>query len=274
MALHPLAGKPAPRVHPRQRPAARLRLLHRRSPTPRTRASGWPSAPRATAARRCEAASTRPTSSPSARRSASTAARRASTGRSSSAWTPTRSPSPRSRTALEVFAANGVEVRDPGRAAATRPRPVISHAILDLQPRPRRAASPTASSSRRRTTRPTTAASSTTRPTAARPTPTSRRRSRTRANELLADGLRGVRRMPFAQALRAGDHAASTTSCGPTSPTWRNVIDMEAIAGAGAADRRRPAGRRGGRLLGADRRALRPRPRGRQPARSTRPSPS
>ena len=77
------------------------------------------------------------------------------------------------RTALEVLAANGVDVRVDAHDGFT-PTPAVSHAIL-VANRGRRAAaaaSPTGSSSRRRTTRPRTAASSTTRPTAARPTPT------------------------------------------------------------------------------------------------------
>ena len=66
--------------------------------------------------------------------------------------------------ALEVLAANGVEVMIAAQDEYT-PTPAISHAILTYN-RAAAAASRTASSSRRRTTRPTTAASSTTRPTA------------------------------------------------------------------------------------------------------------
>ncbi len=47
-------------------------------------------------------------------------------------------------TALEVLAANGVEVMIAAGDEYT-PTPAISHAILDLQPRPHRAAWPTAS---------------------------------------------------------------------------------------------------------------------------------
>ena len=85
-------------------------------------------------------------------------------------------------------------------------------------------ASPTASSSRRRTTRPRTAASSTTRPTAARPTPTSRAGSRTRRT--------GSSRRP-ARTGWPGSGASPSSVPGPrppgttsgartsrTSPTW------------------------------------------------------
>ena len=84
--------------------------------TPRTRASGSPSGPPATAARRCEAASTRTTSSPRARRSASTAPpghHRPALPRQGHA----RALRAGERTALEVLAANGVEVRIEAGAA-------------------------------------------------------------------------------------------------------------------------------------------------------------
>ena len=65
--------------------------------------------------------------------------------------------------ALEVLAANGVEVMiDAGNGYT--PTPVISHADPRLQPRPHARASPTASSSRRRTTRRGSAASNTIHP--------------------------------------------------------------------------------------------------------------
>ena len=54
---------------------------------------------------------------------------RASTGRSFSAWTRTRSRSRRFASALEVLAANGVEVMIASSDEYT-PTPVISHAIL------------------------------------------------------------------------------------------------------------------------------------------------
>ena len=90
-----------------------------------------------------------------------------------------------------------------------------------LQPRPRRAPAATASSSRRRTTRPPTAASSTTRPTAARPTPTSPRWIQDRANALLRVGQRRGQ----ARAVRPGDprrhDPRRSISSRPTSTTWR-----------------------------------------------------
>ncbi len=79
---------------------------------------------------------------------------------------------PACASALEVLAANGVEVMLADKDEYT-PTPVISHAILSLQPRPRVQGWRTASSSRRRTIRPTMAASSTTRPMAGRRIPMS-----------------------------------------------------------------------------------------------------
>ena len=128
---------------------------------------------------------------------------RASTVRSSSASTRTRCRRRRCASALEVLAANGVDVM-----LAERRRVHADAGGLARDPHATtaaaRAGSPTASSSRPRTTRPTTAASSTTRRTAARPTPTSPAGSRTRANELLEDGAaRRQARCRYEQALRA-----------------------------------------------------------------------
>ena len=54
-----------------------------------------------------------------------------------------------------------------------------------------------------------------------------------RANELLRAGNADVKRMPFADALQGRDDAPGSISSCPTSRTWRNVIDMEAIRAAG-----------------------------------------
>ena len=105
-------------------------------------------------------------------------------------------------TALEVLAANGVRVLLDARGGYT-PTPAVSRAILAHNARPRRGRAPTGSWSRRRTTRRRTAASSTTRPTAARPAPQITGWIQDRANALLADGLAGVRRIPYARAIAA-----------------------------------------------------------------------
>ena len=81
------------------------------------------------------------------------------------------------------------------------------------------------------------------------------------ANRILeatgADGLDGIRRVPFERArAQAGEYDFR----GAYVADLENVIDMAAIRGLRAAPRRRPAGRCGRRLLGPHRRALRPRP--------------
>ena len=176
--------------------------------------------------------------------------RRATPARCSSAATRTRCPSPPGGPRSRCWSANGVDVRVDADDGYT-PTPAVSHAILVAQPRPtaRRAASPTASSSRRRTTRPTTAASSTTRPTAARPTPTSRAGSRTRrtgsSRRRARTALDGIARVPFERARAHGrrarlpGRATSTTSA--ASSTWTAIaasglrIGVDPLGGAAVA---------------------------------------
>ncbi len=174
--------------------------------------------------------------------------------------TPTPCRSPPSHTALEVLAGNGVEVMIPEPTSYT-PTPALSRTRSWRTTRPRAPGSPTASSSRRRTTRRRTAASSTTRRTAAPRTRTSPLAIEERANALLEDGLRGVRRMPFEQARRAPDDAALRL---PGALRGRPGRRRRSGRGAWrrAPARRRPARRLGRPLLGRHRRALRTRPDG------------
>ena len=81
-----------------------------------------------------------------------------------------------------------------------------------------------------------------------------------RANEILASGWR---QRPAGQrrgGARGRHHPASTTTCPSYVADLANVIDLDAIRDGRRADRRGPAGRRVRRVLGRDRRALRPRP--------------
>ena len=84
-----------------------------------------------------------------------------------------------------------------------------------------------------------------------------------RANALIADGLRGVVRMPFERA-----RTASTTHQHEYLNFYVNdlptVVDMQAIRESKVRHRGRSVGRRQRRLLGCDRRSLRAQPRGRQ----------
>ena len=112
--------------------------------------------------------------------------------------------------------------------------------------RRRPTASRTGSSSRRRTTRPTTAASSTTRPTAARPTPTSRAGSRTRrtgsSRRPGSDGLDGIAARPVragrATAGAARLHGRATSATSAASWTWTAIaasglrIGVDPLGGA------------------------------------------
>ena len=77
------------------------------------------------------------------------------------------------------------------------------------------------------------------------------------ANAFLENGLSGVKRIPYDRARKA--------SCvhrhdyiGPYVADLANVVDMDAIRAAGVRIRDRSAGRRGGALLAAHHRALSP----------------
>ena len=141
------------------------------------------------------------------------------------------------------------------------PTPVISHAILDLQPRPARSALADGIVITPSHNPPRTAASSTTRPTAARPTPTITgwiQDARQRA-------ARGGNRRREARAVRRRrcsrvHHASRTT-------TSRRYVERPRQRHRHGRDPRRaacrigvdPLGGAARALLGADRRALRPR---------------
>ena len=224
-----------------------------RTPTRRSAASASRSARRAIAARRSTARSTNATSSPSPRPSVSTARRRKSTGPSSSASTPTRSRESALGSALEVLAANDVDVMIDARRLHADPGALARHPRL--QSRPHGLGSPTASSSRRRTIRRRTAASSTIRPTAAPPTrasPAGSRIAPTRCS-------RRISRREAHPARRARDarpRRIATTTSTRTSPTCPTVVDLDAIRGVSDDARRRSTRRRRRRVLGRDRRAL------------------
>ena len=112
------------------------------------------------------------------------------------------------------------------------PTPVISRAILVLQPRPQASTSPTASSSRRRTIRRRTAASSTTRRNGGPADTDVTQWIEDRANELLRSGNAGVKRVPFAAAISA-ETTHQEDFVLPYVNDLRNVIDMDAIRAAG-----------------------------------------
>jgi transketolase len=173
---------------------------------------------------------------------------------------------PAQRTALEVLAANGVEVRSTPTDGYT-PTPVISHAILATTAAAARLADGIVITPSHNP--PEDGGFKYNPPTAARPTPTSPRLDRGARQRAARAGLAGVRRVPYARPARRHDRAR-TTSSRPTSTTSAPSSTSRRSRARGA-HRRRPAGRRRRRLLGADRRALRARPDVVNP-RSTRPS--
>jgi len=133
-------------------------------------------------------------------------------------------------TALEVFAANGLEVMiQKGRRYT--PTPAISHAILAWNHRRKRGRADgvvvTPSHN------PPGDGGFKYNPPNGGPADAALTRAfEARANEILADGLQDVRRMSFAKALRAGS-THEHDFVGPYVDDLASVIDMEAIAGAG-----------------------------------------
>ena len=229
MAIHPLAGQLAPASVLIDVPRW-SRLITRTGPIRAIRASASPSAPAGTGARRSTTRSPRPTSWRSPGRSATTAAPTGSTARSSSARTRTPCPTPAQRTALEVLAAEGVETilqRDDG----VTPTPVISHAILVYN--------------RGRTEHkgdgivitpshnPPADGGFKYNPPNGGPADTDVTSwIQDRANALLRAGNAEVKRVPFAQAIRA-DTTYEVDFVTPYVADLASVIDMEAIREAG-----------------------------------------
>ena len=133
-------------------------------------------------------------------------------------------------TALEVFAANGLEVMiQKGRRYT--PTPAISHAILTWNHRRKRGRADgvvvTPSHN------PPGDGGFKYNPPNGGPADAALTKAfEARANEILADGLQDVRRMSFAKALRAGStHEHDFVA--PYVDDLASVIDMDAIAGAG-----------------------------------------
>jgi phosphoglucomutase len=133
-------------------------------------------------------------------------------------------------TALEVFAANDIDVTIQAGLGYT-PTPVISHAILTYN--------------RGKTSgladgvvitpshNPPEDGGFKYNPPAAGPADTSTTRTiQDRANEILENGLKAVKRLPFERALKAGTtHEYDYTM--PFITDFRNILNMDAIASAG-----------------------------------------
>ena len=223
--------------------------------------NGSASAPAVTAARRFAARSTRRTSWRSLRRSATTAAARASPARSSSGKDTHALSEPAFATALEVLAANDVDVmidRDDGYT----PTPAVSHAILTYN--------------RGRTSgladgivitpshNPPEDGGFKYNPPHGGPADTDVTRwIEDRANRLLSGDLTGVARIAYEEARRRADD--------PRARLRRVVRERSGFGGRHgrhperrSQDRRRSAWRRERRVLAADRRTLRDRRGGRE----------
>ena len=169
---------------------------------------------------------------------------------------------PAQRTAIEVLAANGVETvfqRDDG----VTPTPVVSRAIL-VHNRGRTAGladgivvtpshnPPEDGGFKYNATNGGPADTDVTGAVEAR------------ANELLRTGNGGVRRLPYAAALRASCIRPEDFVL-PYVRDLENVVDMEAIRAAGVKLGVDPLGGSRAPVLGADPRPLRPRPHRREP---------
>jgi phosphoglucomutase len=133
-------------------------------------------------------------------------------------------------TALEVFAANGVEVRiQKGRRYT--PTPVISHAILAYN-RERKEALADGVVITPSHNPPEDGGFKYNPPEGGPADPQTTRAIEDRANAIIADELKSVRRIPFEKAIKSGfthehDYVA------PYVEDLENIIDMEAIAGEG-----------------------------------------
>ena len=138
---------------------------------------------------------------------------------------------PATASALEVLAANGVQVLVDARGGYT-PTPAVSRAILAHNASPAPGPGPTGSWSPRRTTRRRTAASSTTRPTAGRPAPTSPSGSRTGRTSCSAPGSRACAGSRYARAL-AADTTGKFDFLGQLRRGPDGVVDLAAIRAAG-----------------------------------------
>jgi phosphoglucomutase len=137
---------------------------------------------------------------------------------------------PAFRTAVEVFAGNGVELRVDERLGYTA-TPVVSHAILGWnrdRSRPRAdgvLATPSHNP-------PDDGGFKYNPPSGGPADAAVTDRIQERANQLLAAGLEGVRRLPFERALAAGSTQRHDFT-GPYVDGLRDVVNMEAIARAG-----------------------------------------
>jgi phosphoglucomutase len=136
---------------------------------------------------------------------------------------------PASRSALEVLAANGVEVMIAGKEEYT-PTPVISHAILTYN-RGRKSGLADGIVITPSHNPPEDGGFKYNPPEGGPAEPVVTRWIESKANEFLKNGLKGIRRIPFEKALRASSTHRHDYLNAYVSDLG-NVIDMDAIHGA------------------------------------------
>ena len=154
-------------------------------------------------------------------------------------------------TAIEVFAANGVELMVQAGLNYT-PTPVISHAILAFN-RGRNSGLADGVVITPSHNPPTDGGFKYNPPNGGPADTGATKVIQDRANVIIADGMKEVKRMTLARALASGlvhDYDYIT----PYVSDLGNVVDMTAIANAGSEAGRRPDGRRKPAVLGAHRR--------------------
>ena len=242
------------------------------TPTRARSGSACRSARPGTAVPRSARRSTRTTSSPPPRRSATTGRGHGIDGPLYLGADTHALAEPAQASALEVLAANGVRVLVDARGGYT-PTPAISRAILAHNPAGRGAANHGASNHGAQADgivvtpshNPPADGGFKYNPPDGGPAGTEvTREIQDRANELLADGLSGVRRVPYARAL-AADTTGTFDFLDSYVAALDRVVDLAAVRGRRDPHRRRPARRGERRVLGRDRRALRPQPHRGQP---------
>ncbi len=137
---------------------------------------------------------------------------------------------PAQKTAVEVFAANGVNLVMQGEGGFT-PTPVISHAILTYN-RGRSSGLADGVVITPSHNPPDNGGIKYNPPSGGPADTGTTRRIQDRANQILQEGLRGVQRVPYEQALKVDTtHAYNYVT--PYVDDLQNVIDMQAVVAAG-----------------------------------------
>ena len=156
---------------------------------------------------------------------------------------------PAMRTAVEVFAGNGVEIVLQDGLGYT-PTPVISRAILTYN-RDHRGVEADGVVITPSHNPPSNGGFKYNPPNGGPAGTEATKAIQGRANQILREGLKPVRRMPWEKALRA-ETTHFEDYVQPYIHDLRNVVNLEAIAGSKTANWSGPTGRRGCALLGAD----------------------